>query len=230
MVRAKGLEPSRRRHQNLNLARLPIPPRPQRIRAHQCSNIPAHECFNPNSYLHGATLATKPQHRTRVKARNRSIIPNKLSSYKMVKTSLNAATLPKCTVRCVIIPLGWQAIELQSCSRASDSPRSQPEQAPNNRAAPSFVFMQQNCSYQPHSCQRHTRRTSTTHVVRRFTHHACSQQETPQCAACTLAPQSPLQRQDQPREPVATILPADNIHASCKTRAPQHRRNPAAPS
>gem|GEM_PF-4139663 len=170
MVRAKGLEPSRRRHQNLNLARLPIPPRPQRICAHQCSNIPAHECFNPNSYLHGATLATKPQHRKRVKARNRRIIPNKLSSYKMVKNK---------SKRC-------------------------------------------------HSSRMY--RTSTTHVVRRFTMHACSQQETPQCAACTLAPQSPLQRQDQPREPAATILPADNNRVSYKTRAPQRRRNPAAPS
>ena len=28
MVRIKGLEPPRRRHQNLNLARLPIPPYP----------------------------------------------------------------------------------------------------------------------------------------------------------------------------------------------------------
>lgn len=120
-----------------------------------------------------------------------------------------------------------QVVMLLTCKQLTTQPT---WQAPNKRAAPSFVFMQQNCSYQPHSCQRHTRRTSTTHVVRRFTHHTCSQQETPQCAACTLAPQSPLQRQDQPREPVATILPADNIHASCKTRAPQHRRNPAAPS
>ena len=30
VVRATGLEPARRGHQNLNLARLPIPPRPQR--------------------------------------------------------------------------------------------------------------------------------------------------------------------------------------------------------
>ena len=46
-MRTTGLEPARRRHQNLNLARLPIPPYPLILFQNKTAETPFHQGFPP---------------------------------------------------------------------------------------------------------------------------------------------------------------------------------------